>query len=95
MEVNSVRTRDNQSPNADTGSNEQDHAVIRRPLPSSPFNVPTVARPVERFELNDRVTHDSYGLGSVIGIEPDVAVLVDFGPRQERLVAPYPRLTKL
>jgi hypothetical protein len=69
--------------------------VIRRPLPSSPFNITTVARPVERFELNDRVTHDSYGLGSVIGIEPDVAVLVDFGPRQERLVAPYPRLTKL
>ena len=69
--------------------------MIRRPLPGSPFNVTTVARPVERFELNDRVTHDSYGLGSVIGVEPDVAVLVDFGPRRERLVAPYPRLTKL
>jgi len=69
--------------------------VTRRPLPGSPFNVTTVARPVESFELNDRVTHDRYGLGCVIGVEPDVAVLVDFGPHQERLVAPYPRLTKL
>jgi hypothetical protein len=69
--------------------------VTRRPLPGSPFNVTTVARPVESFEVNDRVTHDRYGLGCVIGVEPDVAVLVDFGPHQERLVAPYPRLTKL
>ena len=69
--------------------------MIRRPLPGSPFNLTTVARPVERFEVNDRVTHDRFGLGSVIGVEPDVAVLVDFGACQERLVAPYPRLTKL
>jgi hypothetical protein len=69
--------------------------VIRRPLAGSPFNVTTVARPVEHFELNDRVSHDRFGLGSVIGVEPEVAVLVDFGPRQERLVAPYARLTKL
>jgi hypothetical protein len=64
-------------------------------LPGSPFNVTTVARPIEVFEINDRVSHDRYGLGSVIGVEPEVAVLVDFGTRQERLVAPYHRLTKL
>ena len=74
---------------ADTGIDEQVHAVIRRPLPGSPFNVTTVARPVEQFELNDRVSHDRFGLGSVIGIEPDVAVLVDFGARQERLADAY------
>jgi hypothetical protein len=69
--------------------------VIRRPLPGSPFNVPTVARPVEHFAVSDRVTHDTYGLGLVIGVEPDVAVLVDFGPRQVRIVAPYSKLGKL
>ncbi|MEU7899252.1 hypothetical protein AB0B45_41160 [Nonomuraea sp. NPDC049152] len=51
--------------------------------------------PVERFELQDWVSHDKYGLGSVIGVEEDVAVIVDFGAEKLRIVAPYPRLFKL
>jgi hypothetical protein len=70
-------------------------AVTRRHLPTSPFNVPAAARPVEQFALQDQVTHDKYGLGLVIGVEDGVAVLVDFGSRQERLTTPYAKLVKL
>jgi hypothetical protein len=70
-------------------------AVTRRHLPSSPFKPPAAAPPVEQFTLQDKVTHDKYGLGSVIGVEDDIAVLVDFGTQQERITAPYAKLTKL
>ena len=74
---------------------KRSRAATRRPLPGSPFNVPTVAPPVVEFALHDRVTHDTYGLGLVIRVEGDVAVLVDFGPRTERITAPYHKLFKL
>jgi hypothetical protein len=45
--------------------------------------------------VHDQVTHDKYGLGVVIGVEQDIAVLVDFGPQQARIRAPYSKLTKL
>jgi hypothetical protein len=45
--------------------------------------------------VDDRVNHDQYGLGVVIGVEDEVAVLVDFRPRQERIPAPYNKMTKL
>ncbi|MFD1930785.1 MULTISPECIES: hypothetical protein [Nonomuraea] len=71
-------------------------AAARRPLPGSPFNVPAApSPPVEHFELQDWVSHDKYGLGSVIGVEEDVAVIVDFGSEKLRIAAPYPRLFKL
>jgi hypothetical protein len=68
--------------------------VTRRHLPSSPFQAP-VAAPIEHYAVHDRVTHDQYGLGTVIGVEEDIAVLVDFGPRRERIVSPYNKLSKL
>ncbi len=70
-------------------------AVTRRYLPGSPFNVPIVVRPVEHFAVQDQVTHDKYGLGRVIGVEDEIAVLVDFGSRQERITTPDSKLTKL
>jgi hypothetical protein len=71
-------------------------AAARRYLPASPFNVPeTPAPPIERFAVSDRVSHDTYGLGTVIAVEEDVAVLVDFGTKRARIVAPYPKLVKL
>jgi predicted RNA-binding protein (virulence factor B family) len=46
--------------------------------------------------MNDLVTHDRYGLGTVVNVEEDVAVLVDFGGnKRERIIAPYSKLTKL
>jgi hypothetical protein len=74
---------------------KRSRAATRRHLPGSPFNAPAEPPPVEQFALHDRVTHDKYGLGQVIGVEDDVAVLVDFGTRTERITAPYHKLFKL
>lgn len=45
--------------------------------------------------MNDQVSHDRYGLGVVVGVEDEVAVLVDFGSRQERITTPFNKLYKL
>ncbi|HEX9623479.1 MAG TPA: hypothetical protein VF979_03815 [Streptosporangiaceae bacterium] len=50
---------------------------------------------METFEVNDQVTHDKYGLGVVLGVVEDEAVLVDFGSRRMRITSPYARMTKL
>ncbi|MFF0293021.1 hypothetical protein ACFYS8_11900 [Kitasatospora sp. NPDC004615] len=62
--------------------------AVRRHLPTSPFKAKAEA-PRKHFAIGDRVTHDAYGLGRVIGVEGDTAVLVDFGSRQERIAEPY------
>lgn len=67
----------------------------RRHLPSSPFKRPPEPPPVERYELHDLVTHDKYGLGRVILVEGDTAVVVDFAPRKVRITTPFARMTKL
>lgn len=67
----------------------------RRYLPSSPFKPPPEAPPVERYELDDLVTHDKYGLGRVILVEGDTAVVIDFAPRKVRITTPFARMTKL
>ncbi|EME98121.1 hypothetical protein H340_23156 [Streptomyces mobaraensis NBRC 13819 = DSM 40847] len=36
-----------------------------------------------------------YGLGRVIGVEDGIAVLVDFGSTEERILSPYAKMTKL
>jgi hypothetical protein len=75
---------------------KQSRAAARRPLPGSPFNVKPVVVPViKQFALHDRVTHDTYGLGTVIGVEDEIAVLVDFGTQEQRITAPYDKLFKL
>ena len=51
--------------------------------------------PVEQFTVRDRVTHDKYGLGWVVLVEDDDAVIVDFGPRKVRILWPFTKLTKL
>ncbi|MFF2042846.1 hypothetical protein ACGFZP_16545 [Kitasatospora sp. NPDC048239] len=70
--------------------------AVRRPLPTSPFKAPVEA-PRKRFAVGDRVTHDMYGLGRAISVEGDgdIAVLVDFGSRQERITQPYDMMFKL
>jgi hypothetical protein len=49
---------------------------------------------IEVFEVDDRVTHDSYGLGRVVGIDPG-AVSVDFGDKTLRIVSPFSKLHHL
>ncbi|RKT16167.1 hypothetical protein BX285_0493 [Streptomyces sp. 1114.5] len=73
------------------------YAAPRRPLPTSPFKRQAEAAPRKHFAVGDRVTHDGFGLGRVIGVEggSDIAVLVDFGSRQERLTQPYTAMHRL
>jgi hypothetical protein len=70
-------------------------APSRRYLPGSPFNVPVVEEPAEAYERRDLVTHDKYGLGSVLDVEDQTAVLVDFGTHRVRLALPCAKLFKL
>jgi hypothetical protein len=70
-------------------------AAPRRFLPGSPLNNLSVDPPVEQFTVRDRVTHDKYGLGWVVLVEDDEAVIVDFGSRKVRILSPFAKLTKL
>lgn len=68
----------------------------RRPLPGSPFNRPSPPPPpVEKYALHDLVSHDKYGLGVVIAVEGEVAVVVNFGPQRVCITTPFPKLTRL
>ena len=65
----------------------------RRHLASSPF--PPEPEPViERFAVEDRVSHDSYGLGRVTAIDAS-GVTVDFRTHTARIVSPFAKLSKL
>jgi hypothetical protein len=67
----------------------------RRHLATSPFNAPSPEPPAERFSVNDRVTHDKHGLGTVTGVEEGTAVVIDFGSHVQRILTPCSKLTKL
>lgn len=69
--------------------------ATRRFLPTSPFNAPPAAPPAVQYVVQDQVTHDKYGLGRVIDVEDDAAVVIDFGSRQERITTPFSQLTRL
>ncbi len=70
-------------------------AASRRYFPTSPFGPPSAAPPAEQFAVRDQVTHDTYGLGRVIGIEDDTALVVNFGSCRVRITTPCAKLTKL
>ena len=69
-------------------------AASKRHLPTSPFRAP-VAPALKHFAAGDRVSHDMYGLGRVVGVEDGIAALVDFGSTQMRILSPYTKMTKL
>ncbi|MEU4348326.1 hypothetical protein [Streptomyces sp. NPDC023838] len=66
----------------------------RRHLPTSPFKAP-VDPQAKTFALGDRVSHDQFGLGRIVGVEDGVAMLVDFGSRRARILSPYTRMHRL
>ena len=70
-------------------------AGARPRLPASPFGAPPLTPPAEQFAVRDQVSHDKYGLGRVISVEDDTAVVVDFGAQQVRIVTPCAKLSKL
>jgi hypothetical protein len=45
--------------------------------------------------VRDQVTHDTYGLGRVISVEVDTALVVNFGSCRVRITTPCAKLTKL
>jgi hypothetical protein len=64
------------------------------PRPSgSPFQ-PTPEPVIEQFVVNDRVSHDSYGLGRVIAVDAGGAT-VDFTARTVRIPTPFRTMNKL
>lgn len=65
----------------------------RRHLPTSPFN-DQPAPVIERFSVDDRVTHDRHGLGRVVQAG-EAMVVVDFGTCHVRIPRPFLRLTRL
>ncbi|MFF8031313.1 hypothetical protein [Streptomyces sp. NPDC016626] len=69
-------------------------AAPKRYLPTSPFKAPVMPTP-KQFAVGDQVTHDMYGLGRVIGVEDGIAVLVDFGSTQQRILVPYSKMSRL
>ena len=65
----------------------------RRHLASSPFQ-PDPEPVIERFECGDLVSHDSYGVGRVVGAEAH-AVTVDFRTQTVRIPSPFHKMAKL
>lgn len=66
----------------------------RRHLSSSPFPPPVEVDHPE-YAIGQRVCHDTFGLGRVIGVEGKIAVSVDFGSFTRRVTLPTPRLFAL
>ena len=67
----------------------------RRFVIGSPFER-TEPEPVpEQYAVRDQVTHDRYGLGRVVTVEGEAALVIDFGSRLMRIKLPCPKLSKL
>ena len=60
---------------------------------SSPFQPPP-APVIEAYLVDDRVSHDSYGLGRVVGLGPGGAT-VDFMGKTVWITTPFRKMTKL
>jgi hypothetical protein len=68
-------------------------AGARRHLASSPFK-PEPEPVIEQYAVDDLVSHDSYGVGRVVGAEPN-AVLVDFSTQTVRIPSPFRKMEPL
>jgi hypothetical protein len=73
----------------------QYRAARRRHLATSPFNFDDPEPPAETFSVAEQVTHDKYGLGTIMGVEPGIALVIDFGSHVQRIMTPSAKLTKL
>lgn len=71
-------------------------AVTRRPIPGSPFAPPPPrVSAKERFTADDRVTHDRYGLGTVVRVLDDELVAVKFRSSDSPVCVTHVKLTRL
>lgn len=62
-------------------------------LKSSPFK-PAAEAEIKVFDVDDRVSHDMYGLGKVVKVDSH-AVTVDFGAQAYRITPPFAKLHHL
>ncbi|GAB3160539.1 DNA helicase PcrA [Myceligenerans halotolerans] len=63
---------------------------------SSRFGSVNVQKAVPALDVGDKVTHDTYGLGTVIGVEKNDVVKIDFGSNgAKRIALKYTKVTKL
>jgi hypothetical protein len=60
---------------------------------SSPFQ-PQPASVIEAYVVDDRVSHDSYGLGRVVALDAGGAT-VDFMGKTVWITSPFSKMTKL
>ncbi len=60
---------------------------------SSPFQ-PQRASVIEGYVVDDRVSHDSYGLGRIVGVDAGGAT-VDFMGKTVWITTPFRKMTKL
>jgi hypothetical protein len=60
---------------------------------SSPFQTEPAAV-IEAYAIDDRVSHDSYGLGRVVGLDASGAT-VDFMGKTVWITTPFHKMTKL
>jgi hypothetical protein len=65
----------------------------RRHLASSPFQ-PEPEPVIEEFAVDDRVSHDAYGVGRVVAADPG-GVTVDFRTQTVRVASPFRKMSKL
>lgn len=71
-------------------------AGSRRVLAGSPFNTPPVEVTGDHYAIHDRVSHDRFGLGTVVHVEGQTAVHADFGHGVvRRITLPSSKLNKL
>ncbi|WP_129784247.1 UvrD-helicase domain-containing protein [Promicromonospora panici] len=62
----------------------------------SGFGGINVQKDIPSLEIGDRVTHDSYGLGTVVDVEANAVVKIDFGSNgTKRIALKYTAVTKL
>ncbi|WP_122817206.1 hypothetical protein [Nocardioides pantholopis] len=64
-----------------------------RHLASSPFQ-PKPEPTIVQYAVDDLVSHDSYGVGRVVGVE-SAAVSVDFRDKTVRITSPFAKMTLL
>ncbi len=69
--------------------------AVRRNLPYSPFNAEPPPPLIQLFTVDDLVNHDTYGLGRVVGVEPEIAVTIDFNPTVRRFTIPDKKVSLL
>ncbi|MBB5787070.1 hypothetical protein [Jiangella mangrovi] len=68
--------------------------AARPVFPSSPFR-PIAPAPLEKFSVDDLLTHDRHGLGRVVSVPGEHEVHVDFGTAVRRIALPNPKVTRL